>query len=86
MARPMEHVVEHLKVQSFYHSCLRALIHIRVQSGGSIDTSMVSMCLENLDVLNKKGIDSEVIRDTGGVVYIGRFIFTIARFPPDHLL
>lgn len=48
ITHPVERVVERIGVESFYRTCLRALIHIRV------------------------GSDNEVIRDTGGVVYVGR--------------
>jgi hypothetical protein len=55
------------------------------QSGGDIDPSIMSTCLENLEDLGKKGVDMEVIRNTAGIIYGGRLCFTIVRYPPDCL-
>ena len=67
------------------HSFIRTPTKFCIQSGGNISTSMASVCLENLEALNKKGVDMEVIYNTVGVVYAGT-CFIIARYPPYHLL
>lgn len=54
---------------------MRILIKLWVQLGGGIHTSMVSVCLEDLETLNKKGIDIDVISNTAGNVYVGRSCF-----------
>jgi hypothetical protein len=38
---------------------------------------MLSVCLENLETLNKKGVDREIIYNTVGNVYAGRLGFVI---------
>ena len=45
---------------------------------------MVSVCLENLEDLSKKGVDKDVIGNTGSVFYIGVLSFIIVRSPPDQ--
>ena len=46
---------------------------------------MVSACLEDLEALDKKGVDKEIIRNTSSFVYAGWFRFIIVRSPPDYL-
>jgi hypothetical protein len=57
---------------------MRALTDPSAQLGGDIDTSMTSVCLENLETLNKKGADLEVVRNTVGILYAGTLLFPIA--------
>ena len=50
---------------------------------------MVSTCLENLEALNKKGVDMETIYNTAFIVYIGMsrlvIVFRALPFPAaDH--
>ena len=40
---------------------------------------MTSVCLENLETLNKKGVDMEIVYNTVGVLYVGTSHFSIAR-------
>ena len=63
-----------------------AQINLYVQSGGDIDSSITSMCLESLEALDKKEIDMEVICNTTGSVYVGRSCFTVVRYTPNRLL
>ena len=44
------------------------------------------MCLENLEALEKKGIDVEVICNTTGSVYVGRSCFTMVCYAANRLL
>ena len=74
--RPVQHVMEELKV-GIFRILLRAQINLCFQSGGDIDTSMTSVCLENLEALSERGVDMEVIYNTVGIVYAGRSCFTI---------
>lgn len=55
-------------------------MNTRAQSGGSIDASIVSVCLENLEDLNKKGINEEIVRNTASVVYVGRSRLSLSPF------
>ena len=87
ITRPVEHVAEQLKVggaqMPWY---LRAQTNICAQSGGDINVSMVSTCLENLESLAEKGVDMEVICNTTGTVYVGGSCFTIVHYPPNRPL
>ena len=75
--RPVEYVAERLKVGGpKCHSQLKAQTDLCTQSGGGIDSSIVSTCLENLEDLDKKGVDMEVICNTAGITYAGRSRFT----------
>lgn len=56
-----------------------------VQSGGAIDASMVSACLEDLEALSKKGVDEEIIRNTSSFVYAGGLCPIIVCSAPDRL-
>lgn len=54
---------------------IRTSVDPYTQSGGDIEASMASACLGNLEVLSKNGVDMEVICNTVGIVYAGRFGF-----------
>lgn len=86
ITRPVEYVAERLKVERFQNSSLAALADPCVQSGGDIDASMVSICLEDLEALSKKGVDKEIIRNTSSFVYAGGLYSTIVRSTPERLL
>lgn len=87
MTRPVEHVAERLKVGRFRNNSLTALanIYVRVQSGGNIDPSMVSVCLEDLEALREKGVDMETIRNTSSFVYAGGLGFVVIRSTLNRL-
>ena len=70
---------------SDHYGCMRAPIDFCAQSGGGIDASMTSVCLENLETLKKKGVDMEVVYNTVGIVYVGTSRFPIAC-PPSNCL
>lgn len=59
--------------EAIYTSKTRPMEHViaRLQSGDDIEASMASVCLGNLEVLNKNGVDMEVISNTLGVVHNG---------------
>jgi hypothetical protein len=83
MTRPVEHVAERLKVEKPRHGCPSAPTDRCAQSGAKIDTSVVSTCLEDPEDMNKKGVNREVICNTAGVVYIGRWRPSTVRFLPS---
>ena len=64
---PVEYVAERLKVKLL--SPLSSEDADYAQSGGEIDASMTSACLE--EVLNEKGLDMETIYNTTALVYLG---------------
>ena len=45
---------------------------------------MASTCLENLEALNKKGVDMETIHNTTSIVYLGmsRLVIILQILPP----
>ena len=53
------------------HCHLKMPTNPYAQSGGEIDASMASACLENLETLSKREVDMEVIYNTVGIVYVG---------------
>ena len=54
-------------------SCLGARVgpNLCTQSGSDISASIASTCLENLETLNEKGVNMDVICNTTGAVYAG---------------
>jgi hypothetical protein len=46
---------------------------------------MVSICLEDLEALNKKGVNEEIIRNTSSFVYAGGLRFVVIRSILDRL-
>ena len=73
----MEHAAGRLQVERFPQSGpSREKTDLHPQSGGDIDASMASACLENLENLNKKGVDMEVICNTISAVYSGGSLVT----------
>ena len=63
-----------------HHTRLRAQTNLCTQSGGDIDPSIVSVCLENLEDFVKRGVSMEVICNTAGIVYTGRSRCTVDRY------
>jgi hypothetical protein len=68
---------------SDHYGCMRTPTDSSAQLGGGIDASITSVCLENLETLNKKGVDMEVIYNTLGILYGGTSLSPIAC-PPSN--
>ena len=78
----MEHVAKTLEVGgSKPCSCLWTLTNFREQLGNNIDTSIASVCLENLDSLNDAGVNREIVYNTVGAVYVGKSPFSPNALP-----